>query len=179
MYNRHFVLVLWNFCLFSDPSSLCFCCTLPLSWSLSVCCFTDSVGNLPGEVRFPSPLSSLPSTFCVVDLRSLCLLSEKSTRAFSATELRQRHAVLPTQKNITAHSQTHIHTHTLFVCMSDDHALASQADWQQLYSPSSVVVTDRQLQEQVYCQPAIGSPSPGLATGQENNQSGIEKNRIV
>uniref|UniRef100_A0AAX7TKU3 Adhesion G protein-coupled receptor L3 n=1 Tax=Astatotilapia calliptera TaxID=8154 RepID=A0AAX7TKU3_ASTCA len=43
----------------------------------------SNVGNLPGEVRFPSPLSSLPSTFCVVDLRSLCLPSEKSTRAFS------------------------------------------------------------------------------------------------
>jgi len=58
------------------------------------------VGNLPREVGFPSPLSSLPSTFCVVDLRSLCLPNETATGAFSATEQRQRLAVVPTQKNI-------------------------------------------------------------------------------
>lgn len=130
----HFVSVLRNFSLIQIAHHFA---AAALLLRLGVCLSAALLTvweTCQGKFVFPllTPPCLLP--FRVVDLLSLCLPSEKSTRAFSATEQRQRQAVLPTQKNITANSQTHTHTryhthtHILSVCMSDDHALASQAD---------------------------------------------------
>lgn len=130
-------------------------------------CLTYCLGNLPGECIFPSPLSSLPSTLCVLDLRSLYLRvrSQEHSR-HKRVEAQSR---ILTKRKILPHphplQHTRTHTHTTHVrrpcaCILD-----------------SSKATDNSRNKFIASLP-LSHLSYGLVRGQENKQNTIEWSRI-